>query len=545
MERSKDWRRWIEEIQSALDAEIAQAEDERNVAVQPTVSMTGAPSSFAEVLAAASGTLAEVGEVWPVPQQAFDWSSWAIANDARNRSERFREWQDELLDAERLQRDEEEIGDDESHERRREMEDAGEETRMAHVACTAETRADVMDPCTARTRAEVASTAKTRADVVAGLAEASAEDAGEEMKRRMMEFLAVQKRERAQAEDAGEERDRARAGPGTRERERVQAGGAEEDQGLPLAGGVVKAEVERGEEAHKETPAGRDMPGNSARWLDQPFWYELVEAPWRLVGPWEAMAEVKGLAEIRGLARTCNAIQTQTEDCVWEIVEDDLEEASHTGTEKDGSVQSQVEDGSEVSDETLQHLKENQSEHDTKVDAEKLMDVSVASGASQQDGGQEERRGVKRNGCFRTPLLGARRTCSSCGFDVCGRCFEEGWSACPMYVEHQLERRTPEESRLEVLGHLAAATFAGCEVRSLNPNRREDFFRRFDENLGETAGDRLERVVRAYVEAHTVPWDEDRDKKADNILEVLAAQGRDAEEWLGRAKHLLMGTCDH
>ena len=66
-----------------------------------------------------------------------------------------------------------------------------------------------------------------------------------------------------------------------------------------MAGGVVRAEVKREEEAHKETAVWRDMPGDSARWLDRLFWYELVEEPWRLM-------------------------QTQTEDCVWEIVEDDL-----------------------------------------------------------------------------------------------------------------------------------------------------------------------------------------------------------------------------
>ena len=49
-----------------------------------------------------------------------------------------------------------------------------------------------------------------------------------------------------------------------------------------------------------------------------------------------------------------------------------------------------------MNDEILQHLKESQPEHDTKVDAEKLMDVLVTSGALQQDGRQEEHRGVKK-----------------------------------------------------------------------------------------------------------------------------------------------------
>ena len=175
--------------------------------------------------------------------------------------------------------------------------------------------------------------------------------------------------------------------------------------------------------------------------------------------------------------------------------------------------------------------------------------MRVTSDALPQVGKLEEHGGNRCDGCFQIPFLGARLTCSACDFDVCGRCFEDGWSVCPMGaaelagggdVEHKLERRTPEESRLEVLGHWAVAS---CEVRSLSPSRREDFFREIEKGLEETAEDRLERVVRAFVEAHTVPWDEDRDRKAEHILEVLAAQERSAEEWLDGAKHLLIGTC--
>ena len=93
------------------------------------VSPAGAPGSSAEVFTAASAvtlpeyTAAETFYSPPRMQLASqarrgDWSSWARARDERNARRHFQELQDELLNAERLWREEE---DYESFRRRREI----------------------------------------------------------------------------------------------------------------------------------------------------------------------------------------------------------------------------------------------------------------------------------------------------------------------------------------------------------------------------------------------------------------------------------------
>ena len=147
------------------------------------------------------------------------------------------------------------------------------------------------------------------------------------------------------------------------------------------------------------------------------------------------------------------------DECVWERIEDvehqeagydeEVESSKYTVSSDDKSSRYAISsddeipvlvDGSTGEDERPSVEDEDQPEQEAKESVES----EVQS--------QEVHEGVRCDRCLQSPLRGTRRTCRLCNTDVCSKCFRErGTEVCQ--GGHGWQTRTPQESKLEVLGH--------------------------------------------------------------------------------------------